>query len=446
MIRELHRQQELRKAAIERWAEATDQTTPSPVEDYERTHQPHLTQHVYIPPDAFRHIAVRSALTYPQIDTVVDLICSAVAKRLPRRLDAYHFVDDKAHDSLTVPGLGDLAIEIARTGGVFHFIREVRGSEFSIRNCRDAGRIFGDEWIDGSCPSTITVAPLDLTVNLYNDDSGVFVVKGDVTYASDRSDSTCDDCTIAFDYESKNPTLLKIKKQFGWGIPDADRDTVRDILQVAGVPETVHFPSESIKLVDWLRDAVLLPVATTPRVLNQITEKPLLPPFPAAVGALHTWLREEDAERLVRSNGEVERLRTDERYAAEPSLRLIPLGVRGDFPSEAHEGFVWCGFGAIDADAEVGDFAREVLLRGTGSRKAVLGEVHPKNGDRIWVVDLEPLERHGWFAVARSMIPVGEYRGNYKQPLALVARNLEVDEVVVTTLKYDPYAEDGESF
>jgi hypothetical protein len=44
------------------------------------------------------------------------------------------------------------------------------------------------------------------------------------------------------------------------------------------------------------------------------------------------------------------------------------------------------------------------------------------------------------------MIPVGEYRGNYKQPLALVARNLEVDEVVVTTLKYDPYAEDGESF
>jgi hypothetical protein len=175
-------------------------------------------------------------------------------------------------------------------------------------------------------------------------------------------------------------------------------------------------------------------------------------PFPEGkVGPLFAFVKVEDLERIEILKHGLERAYPDERVAVRPSWRLIPFGInRGDLPEIVHDGFIWCGSGTIDKgtnikNLEIGD--RQMDTWSMFSREG-LAEIKPLISTDVYVVDwnewddfreltftpshdrlAEKEVGEMYHAVGRTMVPITEYNGSYKNPVVLISRNLEVNEI-----------------
>ena len=131
-----------------------------------------VPRHVHIHPEALPLCQPKQVLTH-SIDVVAEDICCEVRQRLPRALDAYEYNSGYAQDTLDVPGLGLVQVQMAESGsGVFRYVSKISGQGFTIWNCRDSGVVYLDRWIEISRPSEIIIEPLQRTLNIYSDGSG----------------------------------------------------------------------------------------------------------------------------------------------------------------------------------------------------------------------------------------------------------------------------------
>jgi len=176
-------------------------------------------------------------------------------------------------------------------------------------------------------------------------------------------------------------------------------------------------------------------------------------PFPEGkVGPLFAFVKQEDIEKIeILKEVGVNSAYPDERIAVQPSWRLIPLGYnRGDLPEEVHDGFIWCGVGTVNADADLKKLRIADKQMNTWSifSKEGLAEIKPLVATDIYVVDWQAWEdfRENAFkpghdrltdsevvemykAMGKTFVPITEYKGDYKKPVVLIGRDLEVNEV-----------------
>jgi hypothetical protein len=437
------REREQRK---ERWE--SGQGLPVPTEEVRELITAKTPRHVVVNAEALGGIQLRPTRHY-KIDMVTDDIMAEVADLLPRKIDAYHYKQGYAHDVVEVPGLGEVEVKLHDSNDIFKSISEVRIGDFRIRNCRDTGLWYNGNLIDISHPSDIELADAERTeIQLYSDESGIFVRKDGKRFTNERVSSRHG---RGYRSDSERDELLRTYNGCNDMAPvregEAPNEGWRD--------DTTEYSWKQIQdeAIVWMANNVLFPLRRADRPQEQATELPEDEPYPfEKVGPIFTFIETKDIDRVVRIKDHPESAYPDERHAIHPSKRLVPLGSgTKDLPSEVYDGYIYCKPGVI-ADMnpedvhEIGnEYRRTDNLFGGAHGFA---QVRPKHARDIYVVDWAEWQKfreatfsdthdrltddemsENYAVVARTLTPVTEYDGSFQEPVVLVGRNLELDEV-----------------
>jgi hypothetical protein len=158
------------------------------------------------------------------------------------------------------------------------------------------------------------------------------------------------------------------------------------------------------------------------------------------------------AARVHQGTTNVDELDPSDRYAfTGGGYRLLSLGVSNDgtVPEIAYAGFKWCGFGEVASEVPADTLDVPGHYRWSDKETYVF-RVSPKRADGVYVADNAPYEKRrselfeeikprdrltdaevaeATRARARTIIPITEYTGGYEQPVILVNRELDFNEV-----------------
>lgn len=172
--------------------------------------------------------------------------------------------------------------------------------------------------------------------------------------------------------------------------------------------------------------------------------------LPEGLGSFFAFADDRAIDRIRQGQSDISQLPEYERYALCSGWRLLNLGVKDDgtFSRKAYDGFLWCGFG--EPSEENVEKLDDVSFRLSSERNIVV--IDPKTADEIYVCDAEAYEnaRKKYFgdkpsdhyasdqdidefkrAMARTLIPVTEYKGDHVTPILLISRELNFDEVEI---------------
>lgn len=431
---------------LERWE--TGQGLPVPTEEVQELIATKTPQHVAVNPEALGGIQLRPARHY-KIDIVTDDIMAEVAALLPRRIDAYYYKQGYAYDVVEVPGLGEIQVRLHDSNGIFKAISEVRIGNFRIWNCRDTGLWYNGKLIDVSHPSNIELGDKERTqIELYSDESGVFIRKDGKRFTNERwktrfgsgyrSDNERDE--LYRTYNGPNPMATV-------GEDEAPNDGWKEDMT------ELSWRQIQDEAIVWMANNILFPLKLAEKPQEQTTELPEDEPYPfEKVGPIFTFIQTRDLERVVRIKDHPESAYPDERHAIHPNIRLVPLGMGSKgLPHEAYDGYIYCKPGVIadieqDDVNEIGNEWRRTdnFLGGAHG----FAQVHPKSARDVYVVDWAEWQkfrdatfsethnrltddemRENFAVVARTLTPVTDYDGLFQEPIVLIGRELELDEI-----------------
>ena len=173
-----------------------------------------------------------------------------------------------------------------------------------------------------------------------------------------------------------------------------------------------------------------------------------------------------DARRVEIGSANPDKLTPSDQYGLEAKgYRLAPLTVRNDgtFPETAYEGFIWAGFGTVSESTPSVSLVVPGHYRFSNREEAVF-RINLKRANHVYVAEHDAFEqkRTQLFDDARdesptrdlltdaevnqahamragTIIPLHEYTtGLYKNPVVLINRELDLDEVELV-IKPKPY-------
>lgn len=435
---------EERRRDTERWAQG--QPLPQLSVKQREIIKGAIPRSVYIDPEALNAITIKPVRTF-RIDSVVEDIMAEIALRLPRVLECYYYRQDYAEDAIMVPGLGKLKITMNDTGyGIMKHINVIEHESFYIWLCRQSGVKYLNKYCDTSRPQEIKIKPARIDMTLYDDESGIFVnyrgkrftnnrvySSGGVGYMGDSLRNELYRTCFKSDFD-KTPGE-KYASDNGW-----EKD------------ETVlSWRKIEDEAIIWLVENVLNPLKEAP-LPQQITVMPEEKPFPQDLFPdLYCFASESSIRKILLTQGDPKKVYPHERKAVLPGRRLVALSSHGDFPKEATSGFVWCGVGKIDHDADID----ELTIAMSGRNNYTMGDhegvvaVKPKSVTDVYVVEWqkwddfrEPIFKDHdhmtdkeynemWFYIAKSLVPITDYRGDYQKPVVMIGRPLDFDEVKI---------------
>jgi hypothetical protein len=436
-----------------RWTTPADKSPPSSTL-MDLVFDPYFPKHVYIHPDAIKDINIKVVPSKSALDTLCEEIFDAVAARLPRRLNAYFLNQEKAEDTLYVPGIGELTVKISSNANTFISIREIRSDSFCLHNGRCSGRQYLGNYNDVSRIGSIEIHPLRLEVTFYDDHSPRVARYKGITYQGHGDDLSFsqDDLNLSSDPE----VMAAIAGKDTWDLRFGEFGRT--------IPETLNRPS-SIKwghslgeITEWLEKNVKMQLLALPECASQATtleKKPYLDQYPS----LYTWVLSSDLTAMVLSNYDASRLRPHERLIIKPKYRFLPYGEGENIPKLAHNSFIWCGIGEPipHSDPTSYNIRGQRLDSSHGDYRNQLVRIRPNSADGIYIVDYGPYEtmRASLFqhtdrlstaqyhqtltALVDTLVPIHQYQGGYQMPVVLSNRGFEMSEIlIVEGVKYDP--------
>lgn len=229
-------------------------------------------------------------------------------------------------------------------------------------------------------------------------------------------------------------------------------------------PKLFHTAEVMKEFKQYLEEVVLKNIMSHPipaeKVDAFVSPKPITFPWIVIPGALFCFGDHSDMERIKQGKVDPDKLEPADRYSLSGSgYRLISLDMPNDgtVPEIAYESFLWCGISpAIWIDNIPGSFDTLHIpgYHRWADRERFLIRVKPNKANNIYIADHAPYEKRRkklgnslknrnrftdaevadfTRARARTIIPISEYRGNYKKPVVLINRELSFDEVEVVS-------------
>ena len=259
-------------------------------------------------------------------------------------------------------------------------------------------------------------------------------------------------------YNGEPKRYLKYRGGYRLGsrylIPDDDCN--REYLPEKGEPLRIEITSKYLEIAAWIKSNVLEYILNFPEALSIDPEKPIeVIPYSGTWKTVYSICsRPKDIDRIRQGKENPNQLVPEKRHAWFGSgVRLVTWDVRCNerFPNVAYDGFIWCDVNKIDdinsktmlssevewAMKSLSDtdyivtinlkYANDVYVvdnsRYTETRERLFDEVAPRD----WLTD----EEYADVLAARgaTIIPITEYTGNYKDPILLIRRELEFDEI-----------------
>lgn len=195
----------------------------------------------------------------------------------------------------------------------------------------------------------------------------------------------------------------------------------------------------------YLHDVVLPSIEAYPvaEVVEVAAIEPPIP-MPKSIGPLFTYGEGRDECRIATGKKDLGELELADQYGLQGNgWRLVPLGIRcgPDLPEVAFDGFLWCGT-SPNVPGEHSRWSDNVLIK-----------VTPKDARGIYVADhaaYEGVRAKLWQDIAGTrdcltdaevnlfirargctIVSILDYKGNYEDPIYLINRELDFDEVEV---------------
>lgn len=402
-----------------------------------------------------------------------DEVCEQIVRELEKR-------------NWQVPGIEVDFHEYGRGAQKYRAVSRVVGLDFALRFGRVQQRLPGD-WNDTAAVTGINIPKKELHV--YNDESGpTFYLYVGNNWEGDREQfvngskvnsklygeprmylryhGACR-CTRGFGgysdlehtHRGSRPPLLVHDNDLGREYePKKRRWDWKNWKWHPGDPQDFSTRDVMEEFRAYLVDVVLpqilscpIPIETTERFIA-----PILLPFPEAVGQIFCFCDWRDAERIKKGKENPFQLAPSDRLGLHGSgYRLVALGDGdGNVPPIAYEGFLWCGIGEVTPETPIESLEVPGHCRWSDRERFVV-RVKPKTANGVFVADhsvYEELRRAALEALpadrdrltnsdvskfvsarGRTIVPIHEYQGGYKQPVVLINRELDFDEVEVVS-------------
>lgn len=236
----------------------------------------------------------------------------------------------------------------------------------------------------------------------------------------------------------------------------SDNDLNREYSPEAGEPVSINLRQKFEEFTAWLEEFVLnyilsLPEADTPLPDPEVELIPYQGPW-STVFSVCNW---STAERLEKGKKNPMDLAPEDRHAyIGDGHRLVPLsaGFDGQFPEVANDGFIWCDTNqSITANSMADDIVYDVRSSCSSffSHKYIVA-INLKYSNNVYVADNSKFDEKrkqlfeaiaprdcltdeelnsAYVARGATLVPITEYKGGYKEPIVLIDRELDFDEI-----------------
>ncbi|HSX23444.1 MAG TPA: hypothetical protein VLE97_11775, partial [Gaiellaceae bacterium] len=316
--------------------------------------------------------------------------------------------------------------------------------DVSIRYGRPQGTLPGGRWNDTAAVSEVQIAKRSLHV--YEDESGPTyeVYVGD-DWEHDRSTwwtrpnarlnkepRLCVRYSGRHHYRGMRASLLEPDGDYREYQPEGDEPRSFD----------THAVMEQFRA--YLHDVVLAAIEVYPPadVLPDVCADLDPVPFPSGLGPFFTYGEGRDAHRIAAGQKCVDDLPPADRYGMDGGgWRLASLDTRRspDVPEVAFDGFLWCGT-SPNVPGEHGRWSADQLIKVTPKdargiyvadhaayvkRRAELATAIKDERDAFTRAEIDDFV----CARARTIVPILDYKGDYEEPIYLINRELDFDEV-----------------
>lgn len=417
-----------------------------------------------------------------------DEICEQIVRELEKR-------------NWQVPGIDVEFHEYGSGAQKFRLVSKVQGRDFRLWFCRQQSAISGGPWIDIAAVSEITIPKKQLDV--YHDESGpTFYLYVGKDYEQDR-ESFVNHNKVHSKLNGESRTYLQYtggchcEMTAGAAFPAVrsimamiendteglsrlahthsgrrspllvhNNDLDREYDPEGDEPRVLRTDEVMAEFGQYLEDSVLTMITSHPVSAEKFdpctVPEPI--PFPDLVGAIFCFGEYGDAERIKQGKEDPEKLKPADRYGMGPyGYRLLSWGTPNDgtVPEAAYKGFLWCGIGEVATETAIESLSIPGHHRWSDRERFVV-RLKPNRANDIFIADHSQYEKrrkelNGAMekerdrftdaevadftrARARTIIAISEYKGGYEQPIILVNRELDLDEVEVVS---GPQKEDG---
>ena len=352
-----------------------------------------------------------------------------------------------------VPGI-TVEFDIYGSGEAkYQMVRSITGDNFKLYFCRVQGRI-NDRWNDTAALRSACIPKQILEV--YEDESGpryyLYVGKNWETDKKWFMNSIKVHSKL-----NKEPRRYLIYRGTTYRQRTkelvTDNDLGREYSPRGNEPVHINLEEKFNEFTVWLEEFVL------GYILSFQEENIIQPPTPmeelipykgpwANVYSICDW---RAAERIRKGKEDPSKLPPEERHAYIGSgHRLVPLNVRCEerFPEIAYDGFIWCDVNQEQNVTQNSKLLYEVMSAMGGGNYIVA--INLKYANHVYVVDNSKYEEtrqqlfeaiaprdiltdeelgNAFAARGATIVPITEYKGNYKEPMVLIKRELEFEEI-----------------
>ena len=356
-----------------------------------------------------------------------------------------------------VPGI-TVEFDIYGSGEAkFQKVRSITGDNFKLYFCRIQGRA-SDRWNDTAAVHSICIPKQILEV--YEDESGptYYLYVGE-DWEADK-EWFMNSIKVSAKLYNEPRRYLRYggdtyRRRATVLLPENDLD--REYSPEGKEPVRINLELKFMQFTSWLEKNVLgyilsFPVAKTIQLNHMPMEE--LVPYKGPWKTVYSMCDGRDAERIKKGKENPNELPHEERHAyIGDGHRLVHLSVpcEGRFPEIAYEGFIWCDVIEGEEVSQKSKLAHEVRnAMGYGFGTDYIVAINLKYSNQVYVADnskykearlqifadIAPRERltdeelgNACAARAATIIPITEYKGNYKEPIVLINRELEFEEI-----------------
>lgn len=321
-------------------------------------------------------------------------------------------------------------------------VYKIIGKDFKMCFSRCQGRLSSGRWNDTAALQDVYIPRQGIEV--YDDESGpTYYMYVGKNWEVDR-EWFMNSIKVHSKLSGKPRRYLRYKGNAYCRRSDklvADNDLQREYLPEGDEPRELNLEDKFAEFTSWLQKFVLDYILKFPEVeLEEVATE--LIPYTAPWSTVYGICNNEEEFRILQGQADPALLQPDERHAQFGMMpRLVPLYVpnRKRFPKVAYEGFIWCdteeNLSWEIKNAASGNYLVTVKLKYANdvyvvdnavyrdAREKAFEAIAPR--DRLTNEELSDCEA----ARAATIIPITEYKGNYRQPFVLIARELDFDEI-----------------
>lgn len=338
----------------------------------------------------------------------------------------------------------------------YKMVREITGSDFKLYFCRVQGRL-NETWNDTAGLHAIHIPQQIMEV--FSDESGpTYYLYVGKNWEADKEwfmnsikvNSRLNNEPKRYLKYSGNRHCMRSTELI------VDNDLNREYSPEGNEPVRINLADKFKEFAKWLEENVLKYILSIPEATEIEPEKPieLIPyngPWPT-VFSVCDW---KDISRIALGKHDLEKLPPEERYASIGNgLRLVPLYVQCDvrFPKVATEGFIWCDVNQnITKASKMKKLLRVVTNSVSSFSRKYIVAINLKYSNDVYVADnskfeetrkrlfkeIAPRDRLtdeevsiAYATRGATIVPITEYKGGYKEPIVLINRELDFDEIL----------------